>query len=446
MYDTYDKCSKQMYDTVQQLMKLAEADNIDSFFKLAKANKSLFSSEYSLFETAVAAGLTARNKAEILDKFIADKSENFYSSNCEKILSHLAGILIREQRCREAVKRLISVISDDFSNKNYILLSAVMADDLEIFKLIYDKENDLDFIYYYKSSLLICGLFKSKKILDYITDNGNNFLKEKMPYDADFNEFINNFYDTLFNDPDIFSEKEKENDILFKWLQNIYSMYFSNEAPEASYKILMNIAKNTGLIADRDRNQAFYYSDYCFNTKKMIMREIYILLMCGHKINDLTFFIRLNLSFSSNTSECVDVLMKIAGDEPFITVVGNRGFIDLDFIVKLAEKLKGRLTVKLVSGFDLLHINSLRDKAKPKIDIENHETFEHISFLLKPINILDRTMLKVQRENQRELVRYLIGSGFVTVEKMTKTAASVNNTDILNMLFNYGNEKDNITQ
>lgn len=71
--------------------------------------------------------------------------------------------------------------------------------------------------------------------------------------------------------------------------------------------------------------------------------------------------------------------------------------------------------------------------------------------MLAPSNILRKPIVLTQsninilltepNENQRKLVKYLIDGGFCTIEQMTEIAAFVQNADILNMLFNYENEK-----
>lgn len=70
MYGKYDVCDRRTFDTVRQLMKLAEEDNAEAFFRLADENSGIFLSEYAFAEAAVTIGLIARNKASLLDGFL----------------------------------------------------------------------------------------------------------------------------------------------------------------------------------------------------------------------------------------------------------------------------------------------------------------------------------------------------------------------------------------
>lgn len=419
MHDVYDKCSKQIYDTVSQLMKLADEDNCGGFLALAKENKALLGCQHFLFEIAVTVGLMARNKADILEKFIEnivpDKTY-LYSA----MLCHFAGILIRKQRCREAVKRFILKLPEKVHNE-HILLSAVMVDDLEFFKLLYD------FGAFYTISLLIGGIFKSKKILDFITNCGGDFLNENMPCEVNFDVLLTN------NEgyPICFSDGTAENDMLLKWLKNIYYMYFSNETPEKSYEILEHIAQNTAIDLF-GRNNTFSNSIY----NKAIIRKIFILKLCGVKANDLTCFIPRDEPFYTITDKDIDAVAEIAGNAPFITYEDCFTRND-DFVIKLAKKLDNTLTVNLITDFSAFDIEKLQDKVRIEIDAENPKTAKYLCNIFTPYGI----MIDEQKKSNQNAVKYFIDNGFITVEKMAEIASLAQNTDILNMLFNYGDKE-----
>lgn len=440
--DLYYKCGKQMYEAVSRLMKLAEEDNCGAFLALVKENQALPDDKKILFETTVAVGLMARNKADILDKFLDKFSKNinlnkvnsgsdsFDKYVCPEILCHFAGMLIRKQRCREAVKCFILKQPAPFTDcfTDYMLLSAVMVDDLEFFKLLYDS----DAYSYYSISLLSAGIFKSKKILDYITGCGGDFLKENMPYNFNFYGLIINKYDFFPIQQIHFSAEEAENDIIFKWLKNIYYMYFSNEPPEKAYKILDHIVKNTGID-----NVAgiFYHSDLYFNS--IIMRKIFTLKLCGFKDNDLTSFIPKNMPFYLITDELINAVAEIAGDAPFITYEDCCFMRNDEFVIRIAEKLDNTLTVKLIDNFSMYDIEKLQDKVSIEIDAENPKTAEYLRNTLAPHGM----MLREQKESIQNAVKYFIDNGFITVEKMAEIASLAQNTDILNMLYTYGDKE-----
>lgn len=440
MYEIYDKCSRQMYDAVQQLMRLAEENDSEGFFRLADRQRLGDPAEISIFATSAAAGLAVRDKADILGKFLSDNADNVNT----KILIHLAGKLIQKQQCRRSVRCIIKELYHKSMERDHIIMSAVMADDIEMFRLlcVEDKMSpDEAERYYYTGSLLLGGLFKSRRILDYITGCGSGLLKKDTSPITDIGMFVYGPYGPFMMSSPSLPDKDIENDVLIKWLRNIYELYFKNEAPERSWEILTDIAVSTGIIYGRDSTGADRLMSSSSDHHRKLMREIYICQMCGHKINDLTAFIPMFPSCLQYAPEYIDVIAGIAGDKPFITFSSDTGVLDSEFISALAGRLEKKLTVRLVSAFGIRDIKNMQDAAL-ETDLHDPETAAHIESLLKPPVMCDRTYFRQVQEEKRELVKYLIQSGAAAVEQMTETAVRVGNTDILKVLFGYENRKD----
>lgn len=442
MAGSYSECRKADYEAVGQLMELAKDNKDDkndkeqAFFKLLEESRNEVLDRRP-FDTAAAMGLMNLNKAEMLDKFIhrVCGKEGFFGDI--KILCHFGGILLREKRCNEAVKAVAGVICNDFSNTYYILTSAVFTDNIEIFRQVYEgklsAERTEETKICYESSLLIGGIFKSKKILDYLTCGGSDFLKEKLPFDLDFNKHTVNSLNppmgiqSLYNKP----EDEFNDDILIRWLQNIYDMYFKNETGEKLYDILTSLAANTGIIYDIKNTDDFFYSA---KSAKLIMRKIYINVTSGHKTDDLSSFIPSESMLCTGALRFSEILMDIVGENPFVSFDKYNSHICINHISILAEKLKGRLCVKLKSRFGIQDIKTLEGAVMFELDINDPETREYICSLLKPAG--KNANPKILRE-QWELAIFLIENNFAAVDDLTKISSEAGNAEIIKKLYDY---------
>lgn len=442
MAENYSECRKADYEAVGQLMELAKDNKDDkndkeqAFFKLLEESRNEVLDRRP-FDTAAAMGLMNLNKAEMLGKFIhrVCGKEGFFGDI--KILCHFGGILLREKRCNEAVKAVADVICNDFSNTYYILTSAVFTDNIEIFRQVYEgklsAERTEETKICYESSLLIGGIFKSKKILDYLTCGGSDFLKEKLPFDLDFNKHTVNSFNPINEMQCQYNVQKDEfnDDILIRWLQNIYDMYFKNEAGEKLYDILTNLAANTGIIYDiKNTDDFFYYA----KSAKLIMRKIYINVISGHRTDDLSSFIPSESMLCIGALRFSEILMDIVGENPFVSFDKYNSHICINHISILAENLKGRLCVRLKSGFGIDDIKMLEGKVRFELDINNPETREYICSLLKPAG--KNTNQKLLRE-QWELVRFLIENNFAAIDDVTKISSEAGNAEILKKLYDY---------
>lgn len=289
---------------------------------------------------------------------------------------------------------------------NYICTTALMADDLPVFELL----RNLYVMYHtpdeaYTLALLICGLFRSKNILDSVTDGGKDFIKEDMPSLFRFCEPFNNYLcSSCFMQPQI---SQSGDDMGITWLKNIYDMYFRDADPDKAYEIIDYIARLTGLVVTEDTQlyANFFGNDHEFD---MYVREIKLLLMFGHKTNDLSNLVMFNtntLNELENSSEFTGFVDRIAGDEPFVDISERLTSWNTDeSVLWLADRLPNKLTVKLTDYFYSASIEKLRGKVRFEFDIENSKTAERLGCIFRPVTIdrfFDKELVKAQKKSVR---------------------------------------------
>lgn len=402
-------CTGQMYDKMGEFMRLAENDDIEGFFRMADRERELLEAENN-FAVTLCAGLMARDKADILDRFINMPGIDISDTN--GILAHLAGQLIMAKKCRSAVKCFIGNAEGDIANI-YIYYHVLAADDAELFELLYTEHSP----YYRDLSLLTAGLFKSKRILDLITDNGKDIINAQLPDDIDMLRLVGrdplvSYYGNPFD-----SHYCKEmTDMVLLWIDNICRIYFDSKYSEAVYRA----AKSAGLF-----DVHFGISSVSVN---IVLIEATVIKKCGMKKDDLTSFIDL-----CTNDDGIKLVADIAGKSPFIVIDYFSCTLNWDNVKKLSKALGTGITVKLVKNF--WDYKCWDDDLKPEIDMENEETVGYLTEFFSKEKPFFANSAAESLKRKKDMLDMLIDGGYATEEQITDIIAASNNPALLKKLY-----------
>lgn len=392
----------QAYGSIKRLMQLADNNSDNEFMKIITKNFCrIFQSEYFRelnLDAVIIAGLIARGKVSLLEKFITKLDAEEFSINNSDVLAQLIGILIFEKKDTEAARYFVEKKANIFSDEAivYILSAVIETDNVPMFKALSKACGKRDIfgrfipcsdmyqeLYYVNDiAILSCVVLGSKNILDLVTYNGNKFRSAGGSILCRFNSI----YDLEYTNYKFYPQYDGRCMPEVCWLENLYSIYFRDEAPQDAYKHLINAAEKVDIFKDKFK--------YCLSYEDIKFINGFIRLeaarICGVKANDLSLILYYDKDYLPDNANCTYIcrlLKDVCADEPYVDFdMADYSFFPINKyknnILFFSKEIGKKLTVKLISGFNGNHIRKLNGNVRLEFDISDKSTADFMRNLL----------------------------------------------------------------